>query len=113
VKLSVEDVAGGLGRIGDRRRVLRRLVLLDAWINWPDLWMPLHCQVLDISDMGACLETLRSVVIPHRFELRIPAENVRVRVQQIWRNDGMVGVEFMEALKLSGAATAEAKEWRS
>jgi hypothetical protein len=81
-------------QLGERRAVPRKTVALDAQILWREAYQPLACKVLDLSDQGARLETLRSVHLPASFELIIPSKNVIIAARMIWRDETHVGVRF-------------------
>lgn len=89
-----KDDRRSVERLGDRRRFMREAVNLSGWIAWRDLWMPLACKVLDISEKGARLETLRTVRLPLHFDLMLPSEGLVIAVRQVWREGAMTGVEF-------------------
>lgn len=54
------------------------------------------CTVADISISGARLRVARSEVVPEQFELVTDLSDGPRRCRTIWRDDGEIGVEFVD-----------------
>ena len=89
--------ADSVDRLGDRRKATRTAVSIDGRVIWPGLFQPLSCKIVDVTDQGARLETLRSVHLPKTFVLIVDSENSATRVQLVWRRGSYAGVRFIEA----------------
>jgi hypothetical protein len=90
-------------RIEGRRRTLRKgLIVLNANAS------VIECLVKNISPGGAGLWMHGWMVLPERFELRIPGEDLRADVRLAWQRGQEVGVEFVEAATIRSAVRATA-----
>ncbi|RYF22324.1 MAG: PilZ domain-containing protein [Oxalobacteraceae bacterium] len=58
-------------------------------------WMA-GCTVVDVSVSGARLQVPGSVTVPDQFELSTDLSGSSRRCRTVWREDGQVGVEFVE-----------------
>lgn len=54
------------------------------------------CTIADISISGARLLVPRSDAVPDQFELATDLSGGSRRCRTVWREDGQIGVEFVE-----------------
>ena len=52
------------------------------------------CQVRNLSEQGARLETANPVWFPQSFELDVPVRHLRLQASVVWRAGGQLGVAF-------------------
>ena len=81
-------------RSPERRRAERMPVCVPATIVL-SRQKSLSCQTIDISASGAKLDLPRDRMLPSEFDLEIPARNLRRRARLVWRNEEMLGVQFL------------------
>jgi hypothetical protein len=94
--------------LGRRRHVRVELYKPGFLIPAPDApWI--ECQILDVSDKGACLE-VGSLAVPELFGLAFTAGGEVIRVcTLVWRRGEIVGARFVTAKELrQGLEPAEA-----
>ena len=77
----------------DARKSVRRASSAPATIYVSSASIP--CQLVDISEGGACLQLLDDYTIPQVFVLIAPSENLERRCGLIWRRGSRVGVQFV------------------
>ena len=81
-------------RSPERRRAERMPVCVPATIVL-SRQKSLSCQTIDISASGAKLDLPRDRMLPSEFDLDIPARKLRRRARLVWRNEEMLGVQFL------------------
>ncbi|HEX2257819.1 MAG TPA: PilZ domain-containing protein [Afifellaceae bacterium] len=77
-------------RMHGRRRVLKKgLLILNT--NGSTF----ECQVRELGGGGAAVRLYGWTALPERFDLMIPADNLRVSARVAWQRGEEVGLEFM------------------
>jgi hypothetical protein len=80
--------------VQDRRRVQRTRVLKDATIILHDCSSVFDCTVLNITNLGVCVEVPSSVGIPNAFALSFDRARTSRQCRVIWKSDNRLGVSF-------------------
>jgi hypothetical protein len=80
--------------VQDRRRVQRTRVLKDATIILHDCSSVFDCAVLNITNLGVCVEVPSSVDIPNAFALSFDRARTSRQCRVIWKSDNRLGVSF-------------------
>jgi hypothetical protein len=80
--------------VEDRRRVQRTRVLKDATIILHDCSSVFHCTVLNITNLGVCVEVPSTVGIPNAFVLSFDRARTCRQCRMIWKSDNRLGVSF-------------------
>ena len=78
----------------DRRRVRRTRVLKDATIILHDCSSVFDCTVLNITNLGVCVEVSSSAGIPNVFVLTFDRARTSRQCHVIWKSDNRLGVSF-------------------
>jgi hypothetical protein len=78
----------------DRRRAERLPIRVPATIVLSKQ-KSLPCETVNVSISGAKLDLPRDRMLPHEFEVVIPARQLRRRARLVWRSADTLGVEFV------------------
>ena len=78
----------------DRRRVRRTRVLKDVTIILPECSSVFDCTVINITNLGVCVEVPSSVGIPNAFALSFDRARTSRQCRVIWKSDKRLGVSF-------------------
>lgn len=78
----------------DKRRHVRRLVIMGAVLMYDNQKITLPCRVRDISESGAKLEFEQQQLLPHTFDLKI-RDLPPLRCVLRWAKGNRAGVEFV------------------
>jgi hypothetical protein len=91
--------------LGARKHVRVELHKAGFLIPAPDApW--LECQIIDVSDTGACVE-VGALAVPEIFGLAFTAKGEVLRVcSLVWRQGEVVGARFVTAKELRQGLTA-------
>ena len=73
--------------------------LLSGQVIFNQRASTIDCVVKNISAGGARLEITDSTALPAEFELSIPHKSRVYRAQAVWRGEGLVGVQFVDAVR--------------
>jgi hypothetical protein len=76
-----------------RRKVIRRTSRVPGTIYDGSTYIP--CRLENISEAGASLEFPSDAALPTVFTLKVPAENLERSCNLVWRDDDMIGVQFV------------------
>lgn len=79
----------------EQRRAGRVRTILAAEVAFGRGLPPVPCQVKDLSDTGARIIVDEAVLLPNRFELRVPRRKVTHQAQVRWRRGALLGLEFI------------------
>jgi hypothetical protein len=80
--------------VQDRRRVQRTRVSKDATIILHDCSSVFDCTVLNITNLGVCVEVSSSIGIPNAFVLSFDRARTSRQCRVIWKSDKRFGVSF-------------------
>jgi hypothetical protein len=80
--------------VEDRRRVQRTRVLKDATIILHESSSVFDCTVLNITNLGICVEVPSSAGIPNAFVLTFDRARTSRQCRVIWKSDNRLGVSF-------------------
>lgn len=83
--------------MSDARKAERVRSLLSGQVQFNNNASTLDCVIKNISGDGARLAIGDSTALPAEFDLNIPHKGRTFRARIVWRGDGMVGVEFIQA----------------
>lgn len=87
----IEDFSGN----NDRRDKNRKIENIRAWADPGGVLPVVDCQILDISDTGAQVRSVKQdVEMPDAFTLQIDASRNLGEVSVVWRGERSVGVKF-------------------
>jgi len=86
----------GESAMTERRTKPRPRTLKAAKIIFNQRRSILDCTARDLTDEGACLIVGGAVGLPNRFELQVPADNLRRHCRVAWKRAGRIGVKFVE-----------------
>lgn len=78
----------------ERRVTTRRRVLKGAKAVYGGYSFVVDCTIRDLSDIGARLRVLGSVILPESFSLYFPETQTMRAARILWRKAGEVGVQF-------------------
>ncbi len=82
------------GSLQERRASLRTRTLLGAVAREANKLVTWDCQVRNLSQQGARLETANPVWFPQSFELDVPVRQMRLQASVVWRAGRQLGVAF-------------------
>ncbi|MDA9427152.1 PilZ domain-containing protein [Bradyrhizobium sp. CCBAU 53380] len=54
----------------------------------------IDCTVKNISETGAALEVVTPLLIPDRFTLYVPSDDLKRPCQVVWRKEKRIGIAF-------------------
>lgn len=78
----------------EHRAEIRKAVFLSATIFLPH-GLKMNCIALDVSPLGARIRVIRSEPLAPVFEVSIQGEVVRQRAHVVWRDQGDIGLEYL------------------
>ncbi|MCX7341454.1 MAG: PilZ domain-containing protein [Hyphomicrobiales bacterium] len=78
----------------ERRSSPRSRTLLGAVAREANKRVMWDCEVRNLSEHGARLETANPVWFPQSFELDVPVRQMRLQASIIWRTGRQLGVAF-------------------
>ena len=81
---------------GNGRKATRVRTILSARVVLGKGFADVSCQVKDLSDTGARIVVDEAAVLPTRFALSIPKNDVTHVCELRWRSGKSAGVEFVE-----------------
>ena len=84
----------------ESRRATRRRVFLGAKIVFNGRTSVVDCQISDLSATGCRLKVQSSSNIPSRFTLNFNASNTSRDCEVAWRNESVIGVQFLDGPSL-------------
>ena len=76
----------------EQRKTPRRRVLKAATIEFGG--GAIDCSVRNISEAGAALDVVTPLLIPDRFTLYVPSDQIKRASRVIWRKEKRIGVAF-------------------
>lgn len=82
------------GSFQERRASPRSRTLLGAVAREANKLVTWDCQVRNLSEHGARLETANPVWFPQAFELDVPVRHMRLQASVVWRAGQQLGVAF-------------------
>lgn len=78
----------------DRRRAYRRPCEVSVWADPGGVLPVIDCKILDISDQGAKVRSMRGGALPDRFLLQHETTSILGKAQVVWRSGNTVGVKI-------------------
>jgi PilZ domain len=105
--MSQPVVTGELSDAIDRRRYDRPSSLVRAIIVQVGQ-APIHCAIIDLTEIGAKLSSKDAFLISGEFQVEIPLRDVVKFARVVWRRAEMIGIEFLK--ECSSEATEPEKE---
>ena len=79
------------------RKAERVRSLLSAQVIFNKNASTIDCVVKNIASAGARLQIADGIALPTEFDLSIPHKGRIYRARIVWRDDGVVGVEFIDS----------------
>jgi PilZ domain-containing protein len=77
----------------DNRKCRRLDVLKSGLISFENS-DDIHCNIINMSPFGACLELGNPVEVPEHFVLVVEADHIQWPCHIIWRSQTRIGVVF-------------------
>jgi len=65
---------------------------------------PIHCHIVDMSEVGAKLSTKEAFLITGEFQVEIPLRDIVKPAPVIWRRAEQVGIEFLKECSFEAGA---------
>ena len=79
------------------RKQQRVLTLKTAKIKFETMKSAIHCAILNISDVGACILVSEPAEIPETFDLTIDPSGSNYQCCVAWRSKNRIGVSFQSS----------------
>ena len=79
----------------DRRNAARRNIQMPVWADPGGVLPVIDCKVLDISEGGARVASLRGQELPDAFALQVDSSRIVGEAHVVWRSETAVGVKFV------------------
>lgn len=80
--------------MAEHRIALRRRTFLKGRIEFNNRQNSAECVVRDLSDTGARIALIGTVMLPDHFDLHLPNRNETIACQLSWRRKDEIGVRF-------------------
>ena len=86
------EIVARVDMAAEKRSVPRRRVLKAGTIEFGG--SAIDCTVRNLSRVGAALDVMTPVGIPHEFVLIVPSDEMRFTCRVVWRKPARIGVSF-------------------